>query len=649
MITRFSSQFAAVCLMFLLVACGGSGGGGETPDTVAPVITLLGDNPISIAQNSSFTDPGTRVTDNVDTGLTATVTGSVDTSVIGEYTLSYNATDAAGNRATEVSRVVNVLGPQVGKFTGTTISGIQYQTATLSGTTNQMGEFDYGYNETIRFFLGGTDIGYEVPAKSEMKIRDLLPNAQIYTKFSEVRRLLALNVNNSGERKAFNEFSNILSFLYTLDDDADPSNGVNIVSGVETLFDGVEIDFGSDYSEFHKGSILRQITHQASSMELISTADIMKYGFGLDLFYATESIEHNLFVATSTSIDKNGDDVIDQETNREYDASGNMTLERTFDGNLPSENTFTMTYGSNGSLLSRSQDMGSDGNIIGVNTNEYDANNNLVLQTYSYLGGEDSISQTKTYDDLGNLLVHVQGEQTSTYTYDTNGNILTFSYVISGDFAFNELTTYAYDNMGNVLRVNIDRNSDGTDESIRHYTYDENGNVLTFLHDTSGDGSWISFSVQTYDEQGNRLTLSYDNDQDGVFEGRSTYVYNSDGFLLTESYQESEEGEPYIVFSFEYDGSNNILSWQWDAETSGDLYISYNYTYDSENNRVATENDSDGDGVMDMARVTTYNSSGNRLTVTEDRGIDGIINKTTTVVPVSANWRAVLSTFSLAL
>ena len=54
----------------------------------------------------TFTDPGHSVTDNVDTGLIATVTGSVNTSVPAIYTLNYNVSDAAGNAAAQVTRTV---------------------------------------------------------------------------------------------------------------------------------------------------------------------------------------------------------------------------------------------------------------------------------------------------------------------------------------------------------------------------------------------------------------------------------------------------------------------------------------------------------------------------------------------------------------
>ena len=85
--------------------------GAGVADTTAPVITLNGSATINVNVGSSFTDPGATATDNVDGNLTSSivVTGSVNTSSVGTYTLNYNVSDAAGNAATQVSRTVNVV------------------------------------------------------------------------------------------------------------------------------------------------------------------------------------------------------------------------------------------------------------------------------------------------------------------------------------------------------------------------------------------------------------------------------------------------------------------------------------------------------------------------------------------------------------
>ncbi|WP_299195773.1 immunoglobulin-like domain-containing protein [uncultured Amphritea sp.] len=81
-----------------------------TPDTNAPVITLLGSSTPTIAHDSVWTDPGATAYDDEDGDITASivVTGTVDTGSVGSYVLSYNVSDSAGNSATQVQRTVSV-------------------------------------------------------------------------------------------------------------------------------------------------------------------------------------------------------------------------------------------------------------------------------------------------------------------------------------------------------------------------------------------------------------------------------------------------------------------------------------------------------------------------------------------------------------
>jgi len=79
------------------------------PDALAPLITLIGANPLEVYKGATFTDPGATVTDNVDETRTITGSGTVDASSVGIYTFTYTATDAAGNLALPVERTVNVV------------------------------------------------------------------------------------------------------------------------------------------------------------------------------------------------------------------------------------------------------------------------------------------------------------------------------------------------------------------------------------------------------------------------------------------------------------------------------------------------------------------------------------------------------------
>lgn len=76
-------------------------------DGIAPVITVNGTD-VSVVQNTPYSDAGATATDNVDTTVNVTTSGSVDTTTVGTYTITYTATDNAGNTDT-VTRTVTVV------------------------------------------------------------------------------------------------------------------------------------------------------------------------------------------------------------------------------------------------------------------------------------------------------------------------------------------------------------------------------------------------------------------------------------------------------------------------------------------------------------------------------------------------------------
>ena len=79
-------------------------------DTVAPVITLNGANPMQVGFGTVFTDPGATAADGCAGNLTSSiiVTGSVDTNTVGFYALTYSVSDPSGHSDTKV-RTVQVL------------------------------------------------------------------------------------------------------------------------------------------------------------------------------------------------------------------------------------------------------------------------------------------------------------------------------------------------------------------------------------------------------------------------------------------------------------------------------------------------------------------------------------------------------------
>jgi chitodextrinase len=107
-------------------------------DTTAPIIALNGASTINLNIGDTYTELGATATDNVDGNLTSTIvtSGTVNTNAVGIYTVNYNATDAAGNAATQVSRTVNVSD---GTAPVITLTGAAIINLNVGDTYNELG------------------------------------------------------------------------------------------------------------------------------------------------------------------------------------------------------------------------------------------------------------------------------------------------------------------------------------------------------------------------------------------------------------------------------------------------------------------------------------------------------------------------------
>ncbi|MCK5810809.1 MAG: DUF1800 family protein [Cocleimonas sp.] len=81
----------------------------SVPDSIRPVITLLGDTMVNITEGSTYIDAGATATDHQAGNLTVTTTGIVDTAKVGTYILTYHAKDNADNKADAKTRTIHVI------------------------------------------------------------------------------------------------------------------------------------------------------------------------------------------------------------------------------------------------------------------------------------------------------------------------------------------------------------------------------------------------------------------------------------------------------------------------------------------------------------------------------------------------------------
>jgi hypothetical protein len=77
-------------------------------DLVPPTISLRGEDPLTVDVYTSFNDPGVETSDNYYPNATTVRTGLPAMNLLGNYLVTYTATDGAGNTAT-VTRLVKVV------------------------------------------------------------------------------------------------------------------------------------------------------------------------------------------------------------------------------------------------------------------------------------------------------------------------------------------------------------------------------------------------------------------------------------------------------------------------------------------------------------------------------------------------------------
>lgn len=128
----------------------------DDEDTTPPSVTINGASSVTISLNSTYTDQGATATDDED-GTVAVVTDNpVNKDLAGTYTVTYRATDAAGNTGTATRTVIvkNDADYLNGTYTVTEQPGalVYTQTVTASSSINnqigfsRFGDFDNNTN-----------------------------------------------------------------------------------------------------------------------------------------------------------------------------------------------------------------------------------------------------------------------------------------------------------------------------------------------------------------------------------------------------------------------------------------------------------------------------------------------------------------------
>jgi hypothetical protein len=106
-------------------------------DGKAPVITLNGEDEVTVVEGSSYEEAGATAEDEVSGEVDVVITGEVDVDKPGKYEVTYTAVDEVGNEATLV-RIVNVISDKIDggiakvTATGEALDGLPFVKVTLA-------------------------------------------------------------------------------------------------------------------------------------------------------------------------------------------------------------------------------------------------------------------------------------------------------------------------------------------------------------------------------------------------------------------------------------------------------------------------------------------------------------------------------------
>jgi len=317
---------------------------------------------------------------------------------------------------------------------------------------------------------------------------------------------------------------------------------------------------------------------------------------GISPFYTTEQIytyDENDQVLTYIQRDNKKYDPTNIAITYTYDAQGNLLTETTTDADYAYQQIYT--YDAQGNILTETTTVAG---CIYQHIYTYDAQGNIltdIRKTTQECDGvvETTVSEayTYTYDASGNQLTkryeaqEYAGESnyTVTCTYDSHGNVLTYTKSYDDGNLYVERSTY--DDRGNEIQFVMEEDWNGEHtHSIRTSTYDDRGNHLSSVEEaTDSDGTTRLERRWTYDLYGNMLT-SYENDDGEIYE--LTYTFDKFGNnIRTEGFS---NGAPAFQGTWTYDEGNQLLTAleTWNiGETRHEAYA-----YDKYGNVVREEN-----------------------------------------------------------
>jgi len=448
---------------------------------------------------------------------------------------------------------------QTGTLLDSPVSGIAYSTLTQSGVTNAQGHFTFRPGEEISFRLGELHLGTTL-GRNQVTLFNLAGVSSLPENLTELYESLS----EKAEHRPLHHAINLGVLLQTLDADAEPNNGIEILPAVAQHFTASSLWLSQPYTRFQNSHRLRQILRATDQASLLSSRDLTPAHSAFAHMMDQAGFNQEIFLAREIETNTDGVGAPEHVYSRTFTSSGKLaTAYFDTDGDGNANNGSDYLYTAYGKLSSRSTDQNGDA--------VYDE---VVSYSYSNFG---EITRIETTDGASaTIRLELQG-------YDTNG-VLTSR----------EITT-------------------GAQRSQWRWLADDTGTRTAIEYDTDGDDNWERHDDLVYDDNDRWIDRQIDLDNNSSVDQHRTRAFNSLGMMTRDANDTNNDGNIDQLEIWAFNPNGQLLEYvrTFPTDTTRTDALRTTITYDDSGRKILTTTDNGDDSTIDTRETIVYSTNDN--------------------------------------